>query len=93
VISSKGESYTSLRGARRLVEQKLATEEAPKLIRMIEEHPRFCAAPISRPVSPRLTVIDRDLPDDYRNRYLGLPNFVRIGSGSRRSSEGKVIAA
>lgn len=94
VISEKGQSFTTRRGARRMVEANLARPESERCIRMIEDHPRFEAQPLpSRPTSPRLAVRARvfEMGGDYRNEFLGLPNFVRTGA-PRSSSHGKKAA-
>ena len=77
VRSSKGISWATRRGAERMVKGGLADRISPFLVVMKESHAEFRADPVprARHHSPNLRVLQRDLPDDYRNRELGLPNF------------------
>jgi hypothetical protein len=92
VLSSLGESWTTRRGARRLVARGLATGDPESgCIHMIEADPRFDAEAVSHRRA-RLVIVARNRAScEYRNEVLGLPNFVRTGP-PRQASHGKKAA-
>jgi len=56
VVSSHGQAYTTLRGARRMVEQNIAYRLEDGSVRMIETDRRFRSEPGA---SPQVALIDR----------------------------------
>lgn len=73
-------NHTSRRSAGRYVNQGRARWVRPDAIEFLAADPRHQAAAsgmigASAPHSPRLEVIQRSI-GEYRNRVLGLPNFV-----------------
>ena len=88
VESSLGVSYTDYRGARRMVERGMARRVSEVLVVMIETDPRYFAE-MESANRARLEIVARNRAScDYRNEFLGLPNFARIGA-PRSSSHGK----
>lgn len=92
VIGSGGESWTTRRGARRLIERNLAEGDPDSgVVHMIEGDSRFNAAAASANPA-RLQIVARNAAScQYRNEVLGLPNFVRTGA-PRKASHGKKAA-
>jgi hypothetical protein len=92
VRSSRGDSWTTRRGARRLVTRGLAIVAIDGSLEMIEHDHRFDAQAQVRQQSPKLVIVRRyEMPGDYRQRELGLPNFARVPS-RHRTSIGKKAA-
>ena len=88
VESSHGVSWTDYRGARRMVERGMARRVSEVLVIMIETDPRFCAE-MESANRARLAIVARNAAScSYRNEFLGLPNFARIGA-PRAISHGK----
>ena len=82
VVSSTGFSYTTRRGARRLIARGLATGSVDSgMVSMVETDVRYeCEAPsVNR---AKLAIVARNVASGkYRNDVLGLPNFVGIQRG------------
>lgn len=91
IIGPGGESWTTRRGAKRLIERNLAHGEPESgILHMITSDPRFeCAAASAN--AARLAIVMRNAAScDYRNEVLGLPNFARIGP-PRAISHGRAV--
>lgn len=72
VYSSRGRSFTTRRGARRLVARGLASERADGGIQMVETDHRF-ACETSPPQPPRLTIALR-LPTGENEHCIWYPD-------------------
>jgi hypothetical protein len=89
VLSSAGQAFTTHRGARRLERRGLVKWISASAVRMIETDHRFQNHHAAPAHSPDLTVVAGQLAiGEYRNRVLGLPNFVRFQNP--RKPNGKV---